>query len=105
MHRSMRVQVCWQLPLSQPFALFRTQAVQGRLFMRQNGLIALAAGCATIMVAMSISHHIVHGKDILRPIRPTSTLNVLAKTEEVRPAAIPPFAICRDQKWVRDCDS
>src|SRR5258708_31866039 len=62
--------------------------------MRHSRLMALAAGCATIVVAMSISHHIVHGKDISRPIRPASTLNVLAKTEAVRPAAIPPFAIC-----------
>ena len=62
--------------------------------MRQSRLMALAAGCATIVVAMSISHHIVHGKDISRQIRPTSILNVLAKIEAVRPAAIPPFAIC-----------
>ena len=80
-------------PLSGPLALFRTQAAQGRLFMRQSRLMALAAGCATIVVAMSISHYIVHGKDISRQIRPTSILNVLAKIEAVRPAAIPPFAI------------
>jgi hypothetical protein len=42
--------------------------------MRQTGLIALAAGCATIVVAMSISHHVVHAKTTLRPIRPISTL-------------------------------
>jgi cytochrome c peroxidase len=56
--------------------------------------MALAAGFATIAVAMSISHHIVHGKNISRPIRPISTLNVLARAEAVRPGAIPRPAIC-----------
>jgi hypothetical protein len=57
-------------------------------------LIALAAGFATIAVAISFSHHIVRAKDITRPILPISALNVLAKTQAARPAAIPPPAIC-----------
>ena len=56
--------------------------------MRQSRLMALAAGCATIVVAMSISHHIVRGQSI------SPAVNVLAQTAAVRPAAIPKFAIC-----------
>ncbi|WP_353070950.1 cytochrome-c peroxidase [Tunturiibacter gelidoferens] len=41
--------------------------------MRQTRLIALAAACATIAVAMSISRHIVHGQTVYNPY-PTGIL-------------------------------
>jgi cytochrome c peroxidase len=73
--------------------------------MRTSRLLALAAGCATIPVAMTISYHVVHGENIARIVRPNfnpnvrvarpaSALNVVAKTAKLHPAAIPPFAVC-----------
>jgi cytochrome c peroxidase len=71
---------------------------------KQTGLMALAAGCATIAVAMSFSHHIVHAKDrsklvrnISMAIRPTSIVKRLAQVKSAQattPTPIPPFAIC-----------
>src|ERR1035437_10231769 len=74
--------------------LFTTQTAQGRLIMRQTRLMAVAGGFAIIAAAISISHHVVHGKVVSHPIRPIATLNVVAKTQAVRPAAIPPPATC-----------
>ena len=51
--------------------------------MRQTRLMAVAGGLATIAAAMSISHHIVHGKVASRPIRPIATLNVVAKLKQL----------------------
>jgi len=62
--------------------------------MRRSRLMVLAAGCATIGVAMSVSRQVVHGKVISLPIRPIATLNVVAKTQAKHPGAIPPFSIC-----------
>ena len=70
--------------------------------MKLTGLIALAAGCATtIVVAMSISHHIVRAKELSQLVRPTSfvlrpaALNkMLAETEAAQATTIPPFSVC-----------
>ena len=75
--------------------------------MRKAGLIALAAGCATIVVAISISDYIVHAKDtshlvrrISMAVRPTSIMKGLAQVraahhpKEGQSTPIPPFSIC-----------
>jgi cytochrome c peroxidase len=69
---------------------------------RQAGLIALGAGCATIVIAMSISHHIVRAKEhsqLVRPasfkvVRPASLHKMLVQTGAAATTPIPPFSIC-----------
>jgi cytochrome c peroxidase len=60
--------------------------------MTQTRLLAVAAGVATIAAAMSLSHRVVHGKDMVRLLPGTST--VLVQTEALKPGAIPPFSVC-----------
>src|ERR1700739_3409259 len=63
--------------------------------------MAVAAGCATIVVPMSISGYIVHAKDtsqlvrrISMTVRPTSIVKRFAQVKSAQATAIPPLAIC-----------
>ncbi len=69
--------------------------------MKQTGLIALTAGCATIVAAMSISHHIVRAKELqlVRPnsfvLQPAALKKMLAaEVKDAQATPIPPFSVC-----------
>jgi cytochrome c peroxidase len=78
---------------------------------KQIGSVILATGCATIVVAMAISHHIVQAKNTSKFARPTSVVRQLirpasfikavegiaAQNDEsptASPSMIPKFSVC-----------
>lgn len=88
-------------PVGDPFLQSSPQAAGERFIVKKTGLMALAAGCATILVAMSISHHTVHAKNtpqsarnISMVLRPASIMKRLPQAKAAQSTAIPKFSIC-----------